>query len=79
MRSGMESVYTLMNVDRGVPEVWGSRYDVREMLRASYYAIDRKQLKDMDLTVAERFLLKKVLKKFKNTDVETLLKDSNLI
>ena len=79
MRSGMESVYTLMNVDRGVPEVWGSRYDVREMLRASYYAIDRKQLKDMDLTVAERFLLKKVLKKIKNTDVETLLKDSNLI
>ncbi len=79
MRSGMESVYTLMNVDRGVPEVWSSRYDVREMLRASYYAIDRKQLKDMDLTVAERFLLKKVLKKIKNTDVETLLKDSNLI
>ena len=52
---------------------------MREMLRASYYAIDRKQLKDMDLTVAERFLLKKVLKKIKNTDVETLLKDSNLI
>ncbi len=79
MRSGMEAVYTLMNVDRAVPEVWGSRFDVREMLRASYYAIDRKQLKDMDLSVAERFLLKRVLKKVKGTDVETLLKDSNLI
>ena len=79
MRSGMEAVYTLLNVDRAVPEVWGSRYDVREMLRAAYYAIDRKQLKDMDLSVAERFLLKKVLKKIKDTDIETLLKDSELI
>ena len=23
MRTGMEAVYTLLNVDRGVPEVWG--------------------------------------------------------
>ena len=29
MRTGMEAVYTLLNVDRGVPEVWGSVYDVR--------------------------------------------------
>ena len=27
MRTGMEAVYTLLNVDRGVPEVWGSTYD----------------------------------------------------
>lgn len=79
MRSGMEAVYTLMNVDRGVPEVWGSRYDVRELLRAAYYAVDRKQLKDLDMSVAERFLLKKVLKKLKDTDVELLLRDSKLI
>ena len=79
MRSGMEAVYTLLNVDRGVPEVWGSRYDVRELLRAAYYSVDRKQLKDLDLTVTERFLLKKVLKKIKGTDVETLLRDSKLI
>ena len=26
MRTGMEAVYTLLNVDRGVPEVWGSVY-----------------------------------------------------
>ena len=30
MRTGMESVYTLLDIDRGVPEVWGSKYDVRE-------------------------------------------------
>lgn len=41
MRTGMESVYTLLNVDRGVPEVWGSQYDIRELLRAAYYAVDK--------------------------------------
>ena len=29
MRTGMESVYTLLNIDRAVPEVWGSVYDVK--------------------------------------------------
>lgn len=28
IRTGMEAVYTLLNIDRGVPEVWGSVYDV---------------------------------------------------
>lgn len=78
MRTGMESVYTLLDVDRGVPEVWGSRYDVRELLRAAYYSIDQKQVKDLPLSAKERFLLKKVMKKVKGTDVETLLKDSKL-
>ena len=32
MRTGMEAVYTLLNVDRGVPEVWGSVYDIRCLL-----------------------------------------------
>ncbi len=29
----MEAVYGLLGVDRGVPEVWGSVYDIRELLR----------------------------------------------
>ena len=32
MRTGMEAVYTLLNVDRGVPEVWGSVFDIRALL-----------------------------------------------
>lgn len=35
MRTGMEAVYTLLGVDRGVPEVWGSVYDVRNLLNAT--------------------------------------------
>ena len=79
MRTGMEAVYTLLNVDRGVPEVWGSKYDVRELLRACYYAIDKKPLAQMDLSFLEREALKVALKKIKGTDVEILLKESGLI
>jgi oleate hydratase len=46
----MEAVYTLLNVDRGVPEVWGSRYDVRELLRATYYALDQKPITSTKLS-----------------------------
>ena len=31
----MEAVYTLLNIDRGVPEVWGSTYDVRALIDAT--------------------------------------------
>ena len=79
IRTGMESVYTLMNVDRGVPEVWGSKYDVRELLRACYYGLDKKPLEDADLSFMEREALKIALKKIKGTDVEILLRESGLI
>ena len=79
MRTGMESVYTLLDIDRGVPEVWGSKYDVREILRACYYAIDKKPLLEAELPFAEKELLKLVIKKVKGTDLELLLKDSGLI
>ncbi len=79
MRTGMESVYTLLDVDRGVPEVWGSKYDVRELLRACYYAIDKKPVTEIKLTLAEKEMLKIALKKIKGTDLEILLKESGLI
>ncbi len=78
-RTGREAVYTLLNIDRGVPEVWGSKYDVRELLRACYYAIDKKPLCDIKLSFKEKELLKIVTKKVKGTDVELLLKESGLI
>ena len=79
MRTGMESVYTLLDIDRGVPEVWGSKYDVRELLRACYYAIDKKPISEAPLSFKEKELLKLVLKKVKGTDIEILLKESGLI
>ncbi|MEG2513629.1 MAG: oleate hydratase [Acetivibrio sp.] len=79
MRTGMESVYTLLNVDRGVPEVWGSRYDIRELLRACYYGLDKKSLSEVKLSFKEKELLKIVMKKVQGTDLEILLKESGLM
>ena len=79
IRTGMEAVYTLLDIDRAVPEVWGSKYDVRELLRACYYAIDKKTIEEVPLTFMEKQILKKVEKKIQGTDLEILLKNSGLI
>ena len=79
IRTGMEAVYTLLNVDRGVPEVWGSKYDVRELLRAAYYAVDKKTLEELPLSLKEKLLLKTVLKEVEGTDLELLLRECGLI
>lgn len=47
----MEAVYSLLNVERGVPEVFNSVYDIRELLKAFYYLNDKKAIKDMDLPI----------------------------
>ena len=78
IRTGMEAVYTLLKVDRAVPEVWGSKYDVRELLKACYYAVDKKTVDELPLTFVEKQLIKIAMKKVKGTDIEILLKDSGL-
>lgn len=79
IRTGMEAVYTLLNVDRGVPEVWGSAFDVRELLRAAYYGLDKKPVTEVKLSLKEKTILKQALKKIEGTDVELLVKNSGLI
>ena len=71
MRTGMEAVYTLLNVDRGVPEVWGSTYDIRDLLNATIKLRDGKPLTEMHLGFAEKIALKKVLEKLHGTDIES--------
>ena len=78
IRTGMEAVYTLLKVDRAVPEVWGSKYDVRELLRACYYAVDKKSVDELPLNFTEKQLIKVLEKKVKGTDLEILLKESGL-
>ena len=78
IRTGMEAVYTLLKVDRAVPEVWGSKYDVRELLKACYYAVDKKSVDELPLTFAEKQAIKIVEKKIKGTDLEILFKKSGL-
>ena len=79
MRTGMEAVYTLLDIDRGVPEVWGSTYDVRDLINASVQLRDGRKLTELELNPAERLALKAVLKKLHGTDLERLLQDYHAI
>jgi len=79
IRTAMEAVYTLLNVDRGVPEVWGSVYDVRDLLDSTVALRDGKPITDMQLGFVEKIALNKVLKKIEGTDVEKLMKEHHVI
>ena len=79
VRTAMEAVYGLLGVDRGVPEVWGSVYDIRDLLNATVKLRDGKPITDMKLSLIERFVMKKALKKVSGTDIEKLLKEYKVI
>ena len=78
VRTAMEAVYTLLNVDRGVPEVFDSIYDIRQLLRAMYYMSDKKKLVDQEMPLPEKLALKTGMKKIKRTWDEELLEEANL-
>lgn len=75
----MEAVYTLLDVDRGVPEVFASAFDVRMLLNALYYLNDQKSLTEIDIPWAEKAVLKEALKKVHGTYIEELLKEYHLL
>lgn len=79
MRTGMEAVYTLLNVDRGVPEVWGSTYDVRDLLNAAVRLRDGSPVTEMDMNLLEKVAIKKLLAKVEGTDIEKILKEYHVI
>ena len=79
IRTGMEAVYSLLDIDRGVPEVWGSTYDVRDLVNASVALRDGRKITAMDLGVVEKLALKELLKKVRGTDVEKLLAEHGAI
>lgn len=74
MRTGMEAVYTLLDIDRGVPEVWGSTYDVRDLLNAAVQLRDGRPLRDLKMRWIERFALGKVIDRVQETDLGRLLR-----
>ncbi len=75
MRTGMEAVYTLCDVDRGVPEVWGSTYDVRDLLMSSVKLRDGKPITEMDMPFIEKSALGLMLKKADKTDLGKILRE----
>ncbi len=51
VRTGMEAVYTLFNIDRGVPEVFGSVYDVRVLMESTMKLMDGRKPLEVFLPV----------------------------
>lgn len=79
IRTGMEAVYTLLDIDRGVPEVWGSTYDVRDLLNATIALRDGRPLTDGSLGPVADTALKTILTKIKGTEIEKLLRRYHVI
>ncbi len=79
MRTGTEAVYDLLDIERAVPEVWGSAYDVRDMLKAAVHMRDGKPLTEMEMNPIEKLAVKEMLKKVKGTDIELVLKEYGAI
>ncbi|RAJ06917.1 oleate hydratase [Chitinophaga skermanii] len=79
VRTAMEAVYTLLNVDRGVPEVFDSSFDVRVLLNTIYYLYDHKSLDEIKLPWLASVIEKMGLKKIQGTYLEELLKDAKLL
>ncbi len=47
VRTAMEAVYTLLDIERGVPEPWGSQYDLRALLNSGAVMKDGEKVKKL--------------------------------
>ena len=73
VRTAMEAVYGLCGVDRGVPEVWGSVYDVRELLDSTVKLMDGKSPLEMKLPMPFEMMKKPLLRKIDRTIDRTII------
>ncbi|PCG88243.1 Hypothetical protein PENO1_111340 [Penicillium occitanis (nom. inval.)] len=62
VRTAMEAVYQLLNIERGVPEVFNSTYDVRTLLIAANKLRDGKEINLYLPLIIKDFLLEKLEK-----------------
>ncbi|MGW2546609.1 oleate hydratase [Kitasatospora sp. NPDC001574] len=75
VRTGMEAAYRLLGIERGVPEVFNSTYDLRKLLAATSRLRDGEQL---DLP-GPAFVRKHLLHRLDATEVGALLAEFGLI
>ncbi len=75
VRTPMEAVYTLLNVERGVPEVFNSTYDVRALLSATGRLRDGKEI---DLP-GPAFLQTMLMNKLDKTQIGALLREFGIV
>jgi oleate hydratase len=75
VRTPMEAVYTLMNVERGVPEVFNSTYDIRTLLAAVTPLRDGEGIE----VPGPAFLRKLLMKKLEGSEIAKLIEEFHLI
>ncbi|WP_068433465.1 oleate hydratase [Piscicoccus intestinalis] len=75
VRTGMESAYQLLGIERGVPEVFDSTYDVRSLLAATSRLRDGAKIS----IPAPKPVRERVMKRIDATQVGRLLHESGLI
>jgi oleate hydratase len=74
VRTGMEAAYQLLGIERGVPEVFNSTYDVRALLAAMSRLRDGEELK----LPVPAIVQKRILKKLGKNQIGELLKEFGL-
>jgi len=75
VRTPMEAVYTLLNVERGVPEVFNSTYDIRTLLAATSRLRDGKEIN----VPGPAFLRNLLMKKLDKTQIGLLLREFGIV
>ena len=71
----MEAAYQLLAIERGVPEVFNSTYDVRKLMDASSRLRDGKPI-ELPLPSGVR---KMIAKKLETTEIGELMKEFHLL
>ncbi len=75
VRTPMEAVYTLFNVERGVPGVFNSTYDIRMLLSATGRLRDGEELN----IPSPAFLRDLLMKKLDKTQIGALLHELGIV
>lgn len=75
VRTPMEAVYTLLDIERGVPEVFNSTYDIRTLLAATGRLRDGKAFR----IPGPAFLRRLLLDRIEDTQIDELLRRYHLI
>lgn len=75
VRTGMEAAYRLLDIERGVPEVFASTYDIRSLLAATSRLRDGAE---MSLPGPE-FVRHRLLNKLDDTEIGPLLREFGLV
>jgi oleate hydratase len=75
VRTPMEAVYTLLDIERGVPEVFNSTYDIRMLLAASGRLRDGKEIG----VPGPAFVRTLLMKELDKTQIGALLREFKLV